>query len=426
MATTFTPPGSNNQYQLYTVVITDTSQQQSFYPFLLPPSYPSQTNRNITFTIADVYGVNASNPEKSCAITAGGSGNTVFSLAWDTTNKNTPIATISIAPTTLWDVGTAARTQLQTSYLAFLQQLESLETTGCLNRGGAAVVAQRVAESLPMLLSEMLLFYYGMQTAQGTNYVDLQPGMRLRVESAIYQFTGPGSTFNGFIGASTNYYDVQLSLAANGQEVISFDSFLGALTPPTIAAGSGGAGGIIDLQGKNMGRRHYRLFYPSQMPASNRSGADSILQNVTLIGADNLTDLAQATIDYVNQKGCSTGATGQPVLCTFFRGRTIVVPQIMIYLNGAPTYVPIGTTLRQLSTRIMRWPFNPLNASNININNAISMQRLGLDNANNSTLRYRPVGFISLPQGSVSQKPGLDIFDIPLVQGDRCNIVPAN
>lgn len=419
----FNPPAPGSSYQVYTAVITNDDQTQSFYPFLLPPSYPSNTNTDQTLSVADIYGPNALSDSSKCGLALGASAdNNVFSLAWDTTNPNAPIAKITIAAALLWDTAPTARQQLQTAYQVFLQQLETLETSGCLNRGGAAVVALRVVESLPMQLTEILSFYYGLQTTQGTNYVDIQPGMRLRVENAASQFITPGSAFNGFITNSANYYNIQLSLTPAGQEYLSFDSFLGTLTPPSIASGADSAGGIIDFQGQNMGRRRYRLFYPSQFPASNTSGVDSILQNVTLIGADNLADIQTATTDYVSKKGCSTTASGQPIICLFFRGRSIVVPEILIYLNGAPTYVPLGTTLRQLTSRIMVYPFNPFNTANLGTNNAISMQRLGL---NSSGVVYSTLGFDKLPAGSVLPSGALDMFDIPVVQGDRCSIVAA-
>ena len=72
--------------------------------------------------------------------------------------------------------------------------------------------------------------------------------------------------------------------------------------------------------------------------------------NVTLIGADTLADLYAATTQYLGSGLCAASPTNT-IACTFFRGRDIVVPEVLFRVNGDPAYVPLGTTVRNLIER---------------------------------------------------------------------------
>jgi hypothetical protein len=72
-------------------------------------------------------------------------------------------------------------------------------------------------------------------------------------------------------------------------------------------------------------------------------------QNVTLLGADTPTDLANATSNYLSTKTCSTASPGnRPIICAYFTGRTTVVPEIPVSYLRQLLYVPVGTTIQNL------------------------------------------------------------------------------
>src|SRR5689334_174281 len=116
-------------------------------PFIIPPNV-TYTGANSSFpaisiTINNVAGSNSGAP---CNITVPSGGNSDFALSWS--NQQ---AVVTVPPTNVWAGAPANRTQLRASFDAFRQQLEALElTANCLKPGGAFLVAQRVAESLPL------------------------------------------------------------------------------------------------------------------------------------------------------------------------------------------------------------------------------------------------------------------------------------
>jgi hypothetical protein len=139
-----------------------------------------------------------------------------------------------------------------------------------------------------------------------------------------------------------------------------FDSFL-TLLKYTVDPNEGGAGGIVDVTGNSYRRPYYRLFYPSKFTSSDSPGAVGDTNNVAVFGADSYSDLETATDIYIknvnnveNLKDRDFyGARG---ISTFFRGRVVIVPEILCFVQSVPTYVPVGTTVRQLIERLTSLP----------------------------------------------------------------------
>ena len=357
-------------------------------------------------------------------------GNDDFAFGWsgqDPLNIRSPndVDRVNVAITikgssNVWKVGAAARQALYANFANFCAQIEALElNTKALILGGAEVVAQRIAEALPAAIDESLAYRCGFNLGFGLNnspYVDLQPGMRLRVDFAANQFVAPGSALNGLVGSGQFYFAVGRD---NNQRIV-FDTFLSALAAPEASAplGQATASSVIDLQAAGAARRHYRLFYPTQLPPATAPGDGRLSRNVTLVGADTLLDLKAATDAYI-QSGTPTATTsGLPIIAIGFRGRAIAVPEIAVYVNrqagdmrhSALVYVPVGTTLRQLLDQ-QAGAWNP---GQLYGESMITLRRFWAED--DGVPKYRRVRLYP------SRQTDIRVFDLPLAKSDILNI----
>ncbi len=251
------------------------------------------------------------------------------------------------------------RAAVRQNFDDFLIKFEALEG-GQVVPGATGVARKLLALALRSTFAESLYFHYGFFHQSSTDpqgYIDLQPGMRLRLDYAFSQFVAPANAgdaysplLNGFVAGGQSIFQVIETTAADGKPRIGFDAFLAANTLPLVTPGAGGAGGLIDLQGAGQSRRYVRLCYPTQMPSSDAPGFVGTRKNVTLIGANDLTSLAAATQAYYGG-GPLGGPDLKDVSTTFFRGRVLIVPEILCFMNDTQVYVPVGTTFRQLVQR---------------------------------------------------------------------------
>ncbi len=297
---------------------------------------------------------------------------------------------------------------------------------------GITVVQQRLAENLPLPLEQVLSYYYGFNS--DPSYVDLYPGMRLRVDYQVYQSILPTDrspdrpTLSGFVGNTTAYYQLnRYSRILNSgaiEYLLGFDPFVSKLvsgndTNLAQNISNSGAGGLIDLLQAGFRRPYYRLFYARQVAGGTTTGRSERV--ATLVGSDNLTDIEAATEEF-RKNGQITIPPGNNSRVTFFfRGRALVIPEIQIFIHEQPTYVPIGTTLRQLLeayTDILPTTAAFDTASTTPTRSqppgVARPQRLSHAGVNN-TPSYRFINLDAYPRAS----NGTDAFDLPVVKGDR-------
>ena len=325
--------------------------------------------------------------------------NSVTSGAFSLIQSNTS-CTLAIAPTgaTATDIST-----LEADYQTFLTLLES-QTTGLIP-GALNVVKIRIAERLPMTIDRLLYYYYGLDTTNGA--VDLQGGMRLRVDYQNYQFVHPADkTANtGFVSSGSAYYHLNSSLAPTSTGIssqLSFDPFLLTVQPFVKSdIATLGASGIIDVFGAGYEQPYFRLIYPSQLSEVASQGTERV---PTLVGAPTLTALNTATGDFQDSGVVPT--TGTDLNVFSFRGRATVIPEIAVFIQGQPVFVPLGTTLRQLCEQSVGVPAA--------LPSQVLSQYTGLPR------------FSRVLHDGVSSQPSyrfvnLDprLFDLPLVKGDR-------
>ncbi len=222
--------------------------------------------------------------------------------------------------------------------------------------GATPVLRALLAVATPATYDESLQFNYNFVTrASGPAqaYVDLMPGMRVRLAAQTSQLlpNAPPNLTNGYVSTGDTFFDVIGTPGANGTQVLGFDNFLATLPIPNVTDAPGGAGGLIDLRSETFRRRHLRLCYPASFPTGNSAGSRGLMEAAALIGVDTLSDLAQATTTFYS------GRTPAGTISTaFFRGRTVLIPEILAFQNNQPGYYALGTTCRNFIARYALMP----------------------------------------------------------------------
>jgi Fibronectin type III domain len=276
--------------------------------------------------------------------------NAVFALTKPATSSSYPYLITIAQDSVAWQFTGPARVTLWNAYLQFLTDLDVLvNSQPQLKPGAFNLITQVLGRALPLLFGEQLSYVYRFNAPGG--YIDLVPGMRLRIDSEARQYSGPPSptnvNINGFVSSGTSVFD--LGQYWQGAQInTGFNSYLSLSGRPVVPGtnATGGAAGGLDLYPALNRMPLFRLLYPGEFPASNSNGFADLTDNILIIGANRFGDLQGATTQYV-ANGNFSGYESK-ISQTWFRGRAVLTPEIPILLNGALEYVAVGTTLRQL------------------------------------------------------------------------------
>jgi hypothetical protein len=237
----------------------------------------------------------------------------------------------------IWDF--SANRTVRADFDNLLLRLEGQQ----LKNGRLALIRGWLAQALPQTFAETLYFRHGFDPAN--RFVDLTPGMRLRVDFESHQAVDPeASALNGFVGAGSTVLDVVQLPSAQYGVVTALDPFVSSLQGFAVPAPQGGAGGVADLRSV-AAAPYWRLLYPQSFTSSDGVGAVGTQQNVVLVGATSWNALVEATASYLNN-----GTVPPPSM--FFRGRAAAVPQLPVYLQGDRTFVTLGMTVRNLLSEL--------------------------------------------------------------------------
>lgn len=276
--------------------------------------------------------------------------NAVFALTKPATSSSYPYLITIAQESVAWQFTGPARTTLWNAYLQFLTDLDVLvNSQPQLKPGAFNLITQVLGRALPLLFSEQLAYVYRFNAPGG--YIDLVPGMRLRIDSEARQYSGPPSptnvNINGFVSSGTSLFD--LGQYWQGTQInTGFNSYLSLSGRPAVPGTNttGGAAGGLDLYPALNRMPLFRLLYPAQFPVTNGNGFADFTDNILIIGANRFGDLQGATTQYVTN-GNFSGYESK-ISQTWFRGRAVLTPEIPILVNGALEYVAVGTTGRQL------------------------------------------------------------------------------
>lgn len=215
------------------------------------------------------------------------------------------------------------------------------------------VVRQTVQEKMPMDSEDAPFFCYDYAPWDG--YTGICEGMCLQTEYSVYQNVPEeedASQFakglSGFSGSGTARY---LVIKRNGK--LTVDPFVGSMNfdvpaPATMVGDNklqGGAG-ISDLLFKNFSNPLVRLVYP--VTFSERTGTGNLVyaDNICLITASQTKYLLDATANMRRRKTYVVNACYH-----YFRGRSVIIPQIRIEVNGNKEWVSLGTRLGDILTQ---------------------------------------------------------------------------
>jgi hypothetical protein len=407
-------------------------EEKSCGPYLLPVCLQQVKPYTLILEIPNVAGKDAA-PGK-CVISTG-KDNPDFSMNWQKPPFGGVVAEVTVIPDHVFSSDPADRAVLKKSFALFRQALDQMEAQSspqCLLPGGAGLIANRVAASLPLQLEELLYYYYGFDSEMRS--IDLYPGMRLSIETGAYQFaapsSSPGSESNAFVSAGQVKY-----LITRGENMtLSFNAYLDQMTPYNICPRGAPLAGVIDLAAQcsdvsppsTYARRYFRLIYPNQFGNPTDTGSQpKITGNVTLLGADSLKELEMATQTYVDSKECAASADNS-VVCLYFSGRVSVVPEIPVVFQGNTFYVPVGTTFKNMLDTLVDIPpdlaARLLDTSDIvfwrySLNALCSSQQSGFGQSTltfEETTHYIPVNG---DKGNLATQ-----LDVPLIRGDVLRI----
>lgn len=306
------------------------------------------------------------------------------------------------------------RADLRTAYLAFLATLENLTATPV----GLVTVQQAIGRAMPQTFAETLYYNYGLRSDQG--YVDLKPGLLLRVEYESYQYLGAavndGQYLNGYTASSSSEYLVA-AYVANGTWLTGFDRFLATIaaaggvvvpTPSTSQRKMQGGGGLIDTVYQQFRRPFVRLIYPPTFLAQNTTGTPYPEYNALLIAGSTLSAMQTATDNIRNGN-----APGADVAELYFRGRATLSAGMLVWLDGEQRSVPLGTSVGNLlDMRAARPPVMPLAMTGIALARAPGTAVIG-DPDSYDVGGGWPVRLDWAPGALASW------LDLPMLHGDR-------
>ncbi len=401
-------PISNTNYQVYPFFEgTDKACTNAVY--FLPPTFTY--GAPITFNIPLLFNAADMPPDTDY-------GNEDFSFTVQKQGALPPsqanvMVVITITGSNMWKCAAPARTALMANFVNFLQEVETrYELTNYLIPGATYRIGQWIADRIVAPLAETMFYRYSLSTGlqSGTTcYVNVQPGMQLRLETEASQYLSPSGTMNGYVSSGRFPYVISSLPAASGPRTVTLDAFLGTINSPTIAGATTSpvvAGGVIDTAPVGSARAYCRLFYPATMSAPSQPGSTATLTNVMLISAQTLAQLNAATQSY---PACTAEGT-PPNVCTVFLGRAIAVPEVPIWITVRGQtqlqYVPVGTTLANI---IERFTMLPLNTGKLQM----ALVRLFTNPADGSTAQTS----VTLYMQGLAAVPS-SMLDLPLIAAD--------
>jgi hypothetical protein len=402
------PPGSDNTYRVFPF-FSGTDAACTSAVWLLPPQYTYKSanplNIPLLYTGNGDISQTYSNADFGFSLSQQGGGNP---------NQGNVTATITYNGPNLWACGTTARSDFRVHFTDFVSNIESqFEATGVLAPGATTTIAAQLADRIPAPPLETLFFRYALSPGIGAGsvpYVDVRPGMRLRIETQQSQFVAPSSPLNAYVGNGELEFGVGSVPAVGGARNVAFDTFLGTIRSPSVTGPPAPptlAGGLVDLEPMAGARPHWRLIYPQSMPPATDQGSLGTASNVTLLGAQSIELLESATKAYPT----AVTTASPPDVYAIFLGRAMVVPEIPIWITARGStlmdYVPLGTTIANVVERFTQVP------------TAIGQQVVTVNRVTTAaTQPSTSISFYTQSNTTPLYAMPSTMFDIPLIAGD--------
>jgi hypothetical protein len=299
-----------------------TLEDKSGYSLLVPSQKAEGTDPNLQTTLVTLSGDRrkALRLAQSCVVSG-----SVFSLYPDSSDfpNRWIVKSLSVQG---WQ-NQRSDLNIHSEWNQFIHGLMKLEQQSCFPRGQTFfAVRKTIAEAIPLPATEMAFFVYSFG---GTGFVDLSPGMELRLEQP---WLGEGAPTNRIVSFEAEYkvlpaadtgVALHLYRAANQRAAKS----VGASTVQ-----------LFEISKSLRSKTLLRLYLVSV-------GTNKLL-NAMLLAANSAEDLVRAT-DEIEQNGrsaCPQSLVDQ-VDCILFGSHTAVSLLSSINVNGKEELLPFGTTV---------------------------------------------------------------------------------
>jgi len=312
------PKKSTDVYQL--------RQIQSQY-FLLPPNTSASQEKYQTLSIPVTEAGNGreTGDAKDCSVKGDW-----FSFYRVPGNK---FWTVQIPTAAAWEQS-GGTVDMKDEWQGFEAALYGLQQRHCFaSLDEYFQVKQRIAASLPAPADETLFYRYGYGPG---GYVDLAPDMQVRIERDFYRSNhGEQTRPEDYRGTTITTYAV----TASGEEEVKL-----ALLGVEKKSPGGNALDATSLDTKLASQfsasSRLRLFLQGLVVSGNAKTP------AILIGALRQNDLSAVTtaIETNPQIACADLIRWR-VTCVLFRGPVTVSPMLHVTVNGASSYIPVGSKL---------------------------------------------------------------------------------
>jgi hypothetical protein len=238
-------------------------------------------------------------------------------------------------PQWIAETPSAAAWERSSGAVDMMDQWQSFESTlyGLQQRHCFASLAeylsakQRIAASLSPPAGDTLYYRYGFGPG---GYVDLAPSMQLRIERDFF-----GTRSTDYQGTTITNYEI-----SGNDESGTALKFLGVEKRSAGSTTPVPTSSDIGLAPRFATDARLRLFLLNLTVSANAKAP------AILIGASSKEDLNAPTQAIESDPAIScSGLQRWPVTCALFDGSVTVSPMLEVFVNGAPTYIPIGSRL---------------------------------------------------------------------------------
>ena len=229
-----------------------------------------------------------------------------------------------------WE-GSAGAVDMKDEWQSFENALRGLQQKQCFASVDEYLnVKRRIAASLSPPVEDSLFYRYSYGPG---GFVDMAPRMQLRIERDFFDTQSSGHTASDYQGTTITYYDVVGSTATS----------LKFLRVEKRSAGStafSANSSDVELASEFANTSRLRLFL-QDLTVSGGAKTPAIL-----IGGKLDEDLSGATKAIESDPGISCRALlTSKVTCALFDGVVTVSPMLEVFINGARSYIPIGSKL---------------------------------------------------------------------------------
>jgi hypothetical protein len=230
-----------------------------------------------------------------------------------------------------WEASAGA-VDMKEEWQGFEKALYGLQQKQCFSSVDEYLhVKQRIATSLSAPVEDTLFYRYSYGPG---GYVDMAPKMQLRIERDFFDPQSSSHTASDYQGTTITYYDV---VGSTGTSLKFLRVERRSAGSTAFSANSSDA----ELAKEFANTSRLRLFL-QDLTVSGGAKTPAIL-----IGGALDQDLTGVTQAIENDPGISCKALlPSKITCALFDGVVTVSPMLEVLINGARSYVPIGSKLQ--------------------------------------------------------------------------------